>query len=285
MTLVERSWTPTGDPSSGRPGDAMQRWQSHQHGGETSAGSQQVHETNVGGSERLVSVAAGSILALLGLGRRDLTGLVIAGVGGGLIYRGTTGQCPAYKALGIDTAHDDPARPQEYEERGNHVSESFLVDRPPEELYAYWRKLENLPRIMTHLESVTVTDDRRSHWVAKAPRIAGGKVEWDAEIIVDDPNTRIAWRSLAGADVDNTGSVTFVKAPADRGTAVHVVLDYLPPAGAVGKWVAKLFGEEPARQVRADLRTFKRVMEVGEIPTITGQPRGTCTGRGKREGE
>jgi uncharacterized membrane protein len=93
---------------------------------------------------------------------------------------------------------------------------------------------------MSHLESVAVVDDKRSHWVAKAPAIAGGKVEWDAEIINDEPNALIAWRSLENADVDNAGSVRFVPAPGDRGTEVKVVIDYIPPAGRVGKWVAKL---------------------------------------------
>ena len=238
---------------------------------------------NVSEGERMVSLASGAILALLGLGRRDLTGLLIAGVGGGLLYRGATGQCSMYQALGINTAAEDDAHPEKRTNQGTHVAQSFLINRSPQELYDYWRNFDNLPRIMSHLESVQVIDDRRSHWVAKAPAIAGGKVEWDAETTIDEPNSRIAWRSLPGADVDNAGSVQFIPALGDRGTIVRVVMDYRPPAGMLGKWVAKLSGEDPQVQVREDMRNFKRIMECGEVPTIVGQPRGTCTGTGKEE--
>jgi len=226
---------------------------------------------NVGSSERIVSVAGGSILALLGAARRDWIGLLIASVGGGLVYRGATGRCPMYGALGIDTA-DQTAH------RGIHVAESLLVDKPPEELYAYWRNLENLPRIMTHLESVQVMDDGRSHWIAKAPAIAGGEVEWDAEITADEPYSWIAWRSLPGSTVEHTGSVRFVRMPGERGTAIQVVMEYSPPAGRLGHWVAKMFGEAPDQQIHEDLRNFKRAMEVGEILTTAGQPHGSCLG-------
>jgi uncharacterized membrane protein len=238
-------------------------------------------QVNVGGGERTISVAAGSILALLGLGRGGMPGLLIAAVGGGLIYRGASGHCPLYKALDMDTARDE-ATPEDYFTHGIHVEQSYLINKSPQELYGQWRNFENLPKIMTHLESVSVIDEKRSHWVAKAPSIAGGKVEWDAEIINDEPNALIAWRSLSGADVDNAGSVRFVDR-GDRGTEVHVIIDYIPPAGRLGKWVARLFGEEPQQQIKEDLRTFKRVMETGEVPTIEGQPRGTCGGNGKRE--
>jgi uncharacterized membrane protein len=238
---------------------------------------------NVGSTERTISTTAGALLAAIGLSRRSIPGLALAALGGGLIYRGVTGHCHTFAALGIDTAHGDQAQPEDYFEHGIHVEECFSVNRSPWELYAYWRNFENLPRIMSHLESVTVLDGNRSHWIAKAPAIAGGKVEWDAEIINDEPNALIAWRSLAGADVDNAGSVRFVPSPGDRGTKVKVVIDYIPPAGRVGKWVAKLFGEAPDQQIREDLRNFKAVMETGEVPTAQGQPRGNCAGGGERE--
>jgi uncharacterized membrane protein len=130
---------------------------------------------------------------------------------------------------------------------------------------------------MDHLKAVTVQDDKRSHWVVKAP--AGNEVEWDAEIINDEPNKTIAWRSLADACVANSGSVRFVPAPGDRGTEVHVVLDYLPFAGRIGVVIAKLFGQEPSQQIEEDLRQFKQVMEAGEVPTVEGQPAGNGRGR------
>jgi len=103
------------------------------------------------------------------------------------------------------------------------------------------------------------------------------------EITEDETDTLIAWRSLPGADVDNAGRVTFSRALGDRGTEVHVSMSYVPPAGRLGDWIAKLFGKSAKQQIREDLRKFKSVMEVGEAPTIEGQSRGTCTGSGKRE--
>jgi len=232
---------------------------------------------NVGTSERAVSIAAGTILAMLGVARRDLTGLVIAGVGGGLLYRGATGHCHAYEVLDIDTA-DDEEKQQEAD--GFHVVQSFLIRKSREELYNYWRQLENLPDIMSHLESVEVLDKTRSRWTATAPSIAGGTISWDAEITEDIPSERIAWKSLPGARVVNQGSVQFLQMPGDRGTAVRVELDYQPPAGRLGKWIAKLFGEAPDQQIREDLRAFKSQMEVGEVPTVEGQPHGKCMGLG-----
>jgi uncharacterized membrane protein len=156
--------------------------------------------------------------------------------------------------------------------RALHVERAFTIQRSPEELYSYWRKLENLPRFMKHLERVEVLDERRSHWVARGP--AGTHVEWDAEILEDAPNQRITWRSLEGADVANDGTVRFQAAPGDRGTEVRVSLSYSPPAGKLGATVARLFGENPEQQVRDDLRRFKNLMEAGEIPTTEGQPSG-----------
>ena len=240
---------------------------------------------NVNETERMVCGVVGGALALIGLTRRSMPGLILAGIGGGLIHRAVTGHCRVFGALGINTVDDkqEQARPEDYFERGIHVEEVYTINKTPWDLYAYWRNFENLPRIMSHLESVQVIDERRSHWVAKAPAIAGGKVEWDAEIINDEPNALIAWRSLPGADVDHAGSVRFVPGVEGRGTEVKVVIDYLPPAGVVGKWVAKLFGEEPEQQIHEDLRNFKRFMETGEIPTTDGQPRGTCVGQSARQ--
>jgi len=247
---------------------------------------QQRDGKNVGDVERVISIAGGALLALSGLSgatalsgaSRKVPSALLAVLGGGLIYRGLTGHCDVYEKLGIDDAHGSPPSPEEYFNRSVHVEQSFTINKLPWELYEYWRKLENLPTIMSHLESVRVIDEKRSHWVAKAP--LGKTVEWDAEIINDEPSALIAWRSLGGADVDNAGSVRFVPAPGDRGTEVRVVLDYIPPAGKLGAVIAKLLGENPEHEVREDLRNFKRLMETGEIPTIQGQPRGTCSGRG-----
>lgn len=149
---------------------------------------------------------------------------------------------------------------------------SQSVNRSPAECYAFWREFENLPKFMTHLESVRNLSETRSHWVVKAP--AGRTVEWDAEITEDRPDEAIGWKSAEGADVENSGTVRFEPGPAGRGTVVRVRLRYRPPAGALGAAVAKLFGEEPRQQAQEDLRRFKRVMEIGEVPTTEGQPAG-----------
>jgi uncharacterized membrane protein len=143
------------------------------------------------------------------------------------------------------------------------VRHTVTVNRSIEEVYGFWRNFSNFPRFMAHIESVTVAG-KRSHWVAKAP--AGMKVEWDADVVEEAENERIAWRSLQGSDVQHSGSVRFVRAPGARGTEVRVELIYTPPAGAVGRAIAKLFGEEPEQQVRDDLRRFKQIVETGEIP-------------------
>src|SRR4051812_29675484 len=140
-------------------------------------------DVNVGEAERAVSVASGAILALLGLSRRSIPGLLIGGVGAAMLHRGITGHCNMYNSLGINTAQeqDNESIEEDIDQRGIHVEQAFLINRSAEDLYNYWRNFENLPRIMTHLQAVRVSDDRHSHWVAKAPRIAGGSVEWDAE--------------------------------------------------------------------------------------------------------
>ena len=143
------------------------------------------------------------------------------------------------------------------------VKKVVTINRSPEELYNFWHNFENLPRFMRHLESVQVAGNGRSHWRVKAP--AEQTVEWDAEVVEDRPNELIAWRSLEGADVENSGTVRFTPATGGRGTWVQVELEYDPPAGKAGALVAKMFGEEPEKQLYDDLHAFKQVMELGEV--------------------
>jgi uncharacterized membrane protein len=143
-----------------------------------------------------------------------------------------------------------------------HVRHSITIRRPVDEVYRFWSDFENLARFMSHLESVSVTGPKQSHWKAKGP--AGRTVEWDAMIILDTPNEVIAWESQEGADVYNTGRVRFAPAPGDRGTEVRVEMLYEPPAGKLGSLIAKLFGEAPEIQVADDLKVFKQIMETGE---------------------
>ncbi|MBE9043985.1 cyclase [Pleurocapsales cyanobacterium LEGE 10410] len=155
------------------------------------------------------------------------------------------------------------------------VEKTVTIDRPASELYSYWRDLTNLPNFMGHLKSVTNLNEAGtvSHWVANAPLDLN--VEWDAEIIADEPDCLIAWNALENADIDNCGFVRFKTATGDRGTQVKVVLEYQPPGGALTNAIAKLFGESPTEQIGDELNRFKQLMETGEIATTKGQPQGS----------
>lgn len=221
---------------------------------------------NVDDVERWVSGISGAALALYGLRRRSLGGTALAALGAGLVYRSVTGRSILYEALDLRLVRTTGGR-QRIE-----VVKAMTINRSPEELYRFWRNFENLPRVMRHLESVTVQDEKRSHWVVKGP--GGTHIEWDAEIVNEKANQLIAWQSCEAADIDHWGVVRFVPAPGGRGTEVTVELEYEPFAGSFGASMAKLFGEEPAQQIEEDLRRFKQLMEAGEVPTTDGQPRG-----------
>ncbi|MGZ8780525.1 MAG: SRPBCC family protein [Thermoanaerobaculia bacterium] len=229
-------------------------------------------EKNVNDPERWVSVVFGGALAAYGLKMRSIGGLVLGTIGGALVFRGATGYCPVYGGLGISSAREDnDSNVSVPYGKGVRVEEAVTINAPPEQIYAFWRNFENLPRFMHNLESVSVHEGGRSHWVAKGP--AGTKVDWEAEIINEIPNELIGWRSVNGSQVDNAGSVHFTSA-GDRGTEVKVVLRYDPPAGVLGAAVSKILGEDPAMNVQEDLRRLKMLIETGEIATIEGQPAG-----------
>lgn len=213
---------------------------------------------NTNDAQHWASLIGGGALVLYGLSRRSLRGTLMALAGGGLVYHGVGGKTGVQDATGMN--------------QNMIVEKTVTINKSPEELYRYWHNFENLPTFMKHLKSVRVLDEKRSHWIANAPM--DNSVEWDAEIINDQENHLIAWTSLEGADVDNSGFVRFQPAPAGRGTEVKVVIEYNPPGGFVGSAIAKLFGEEPEQQVGDDLRRFKQLMEAGEIATTQGQPSG-----------
>jgi uncharacterized membrane protein len=212
----------------------------------------------------LLSIIGGGLLVLYGL-RRSLGNLALAVGGGALVYRGITGRCAVYEKLGLDTVRRDGA--------GVAVEAGITVNKPVAEVYRFYRTLENHPRFVTHLQSVRTTPDHHSHWVAKTP--LRGALEWDAEIIEERENALLSWRSLPGADVDNAGTVRFRELPGNRGTEVHVSLEYSPPGGVAGVALAHLLNGITTRRLREDLRHFKQLLETGEQPTIAGQPVGS----------
>jgi uncharacterized membrane protein len=147
---------------------------------------------------------------------------------------------------------------------GKKVAKIVTINQPVEQVYGFWRNLENLPRFMRHLESVNDLGGGRSHWVVNGP--AGKRVEWDAEIIEDKPNEMISWRSIEGSGVANAGSVWFQPAAGDMGTDVKVAMKYSPPAGKLGVAIAKLFGRDAEAELEDDLFIFKALMETGKVP-------------------
>lgn len=220
---------------------------------------------NVGEPERWISVAGGALAALYGAKRGGLGGLVSLAAGGILLYRGTTGHCPLFAQLGIDTAHESAASPI-------YVHETLTVKGTPEELYQRWRDLERLPTFMRHLQSVRETSERRSTWSARVPKTSE-TIEWEAEIVEEQPGELLGWRSVEHADVHNAGTVRFAPAPSGRGTEVRVTIEYRPPAGELGAQAARLLNPILSQLIREDIRRFKHLVETGELPTTKGQPR------------
>jgi len=176
----------------------------------------------------------------------------------------------ALSAVGTVSVADVRAARQTSQARGDEdsnglqrLTKAITIRRDPHDVYQFWRDFRHFPSFMSHVGSIAVLDDRRSHWTVRGP--AGHSVEWDAEITEDQPDRTIAWRSLPGAHVENSGRVRFAPAPGDRGTEVRIEMHYAPPAGELGVTIARLFGQEPRQQVQADLRKLKQVLETGEV--------------------
>src|SRR5437764_5288370 len=147
---------------------------------------------------------------------------------------------------------------------GVRVDKTITIQRPAAVVYAFWRNLENLPRFMRHLKSVSVLDDLHSHWAAKG--LAGQIVEWDAEKIEQRENEMISWRSIPGSEVENAGSVWFTPIPDGAATMVRVELKYNPPAGKTGDFIAGLFGRDAKSALNEDLGRLKSLFETGQLP-------------------
>ncbi|MFB3915211.1 MAG: SRPBCC family protein [Terriglobales bacterium] len=201
--------------------------------------------------EPWASLLGGGALTVYGVTRRSLGGAALAAMGGYLVYHGATAAREPQPVL---------------------VERSLTINKPREEVFRFWRNLENLPRFMRHLESVRSTGERWSEWTARSP--LGGKITWHAEITQEREGESLVWQSLPGSDLNVHGSVEFRQAPGDRGTELRVTLRYSPAPGKIGEAVATLLRRSPRQQIAEDLRRFKQLMEAGEIPTTEGQPHG-----------
>jgi uncharacterized membrane protein len=217
---------------------------------------------NISDWERAGSIIAATALGALAASRREGRALAAASAGG-LLLRGITGYCPLSAAMGRDTRQSD-TRDALGGQRGVHVRESITIARPVAQVFAFWRDFSNLPRFMSHLQCVDVLDRTRSRWTATGP--AGLSVSWDAHIINEIPNELIAWSSVGDADVVSAGSVHFKPLPSGA-TRIVVHLQYEPPAGKLGAWVASLFGEEPSQQISDDLEHLKASLETHWSPS------------------
>jgi uncharacterized membrane protein len=200
---------------------------------------------------QMAALITGGSLALYGFTKGSKSGLALAAIGGALIYAGVK-------------SNRQPA--------DSYTESSVVVNCTPEEAYKFWRDFENLPRFMQHLESVTITDNNRSKWTVLGP--AGSRIKWDAEIVREQENEFISWRSLQDSDISVEGAVEFRRATGNRGTLISVAILYTPPGGQFGASIAKLLGADPKFMVRHDLRRLKALLETGEIPTIEGQTHG-----------
>ncbi len=223
--------------------------------------------------ERWGSLIGGGALLSLSLIKRSKATLPLAVLGGGLVAHAVNQMRGNNEMMYASDGKGFPTNVSVQEGHGICVEKSVTIDRSPEELYRWWHNLSNLPTALGYLHSVQVLTDKRSHWVAEAP--GGTKVEWDAEIINDIPNELIGWRSLAGADVPNAGSVHFEPAGDGRGTIVKVEREYEPPAGMLGASFAKMFGRDPDQTVYNALLHFKQLMETGQVITTDDQPHGS----------
>jgi len=222
---------------------------------------------NVADFERALSAVGGGALALLALRRRGLSGVALGVAGAELLRRGATGHCRVYEALGVNTANPDLDNRDDVTSRAATVNarkavkieQRIVVQRPAEELYGMWRDFSRLPRFMHHLDSVTCSDDRHSHWVGHLP--GGKRVEWDAEIVNDIPGKLIAWKTVGAPDVAHAGSVHFTPLADTDGTEVRIVFDYEPPAARMIGVIAAQLGLTPETLVAEDLRRFKEAAE------------------------
>lgn len=206
------------------------------------------------------AILGGSALALFGLTRRSKTGAAVAAAGGLLAYKGAKSSASPDKS---------PAKA------------TFAINCSPEQAYQFWHNFENLPRFMRHLQSVKMIGDNRSEWVANGP--LGTPIQWTAETTEDQPNQRIAWRSLPGSQLMNSGSVEFRSGGPGRGTVVVAQMEFQAPAGPLGRAAATLTGKSPEFTIREAVRRFKAILEAGEASTTLGQSHGPRGVHGKAE--
>ncbi|MCU7548285.1 DUF2892 domain-containing protein [Chitinophagaceae bacterium LB-8] len=230
---------------------------------------------NVGWNERLISATLGAFILSSGINnlfKHPLGGLVKTALGGFLLYRGASGNCPFYSSIGKTRGVSQTT--------AINIRTSLIVNKPKEEVYAFWRKLENLPLFMKHLASVTEIDSKHSHWEAVIPGNIG-KIKWNAEIIKEEPGYMIGWQSIPNSMINNAGKVVFHDALGGQGTEVEAVIIYHAPAGELGAGLARLINPVFEKVIRQDIMNFKEYIETKnrsrEASTATAGSTGTTS--------
>lgn len=218
---------------------------------------------NVSTNERILSASIGALILSSGLGnlfRSPLSSLMKTALGSYLIYRGASGNCALYSMLGN--------KGEEVHSGSVNVRTTMVVNKPKNEVYSFWRKLENLPSFMKHLKTVEEHDNKRSHWEALLPGNLG-LIKWEAEIVEEEENRKIAWRSVEGSTIENAGKVVFEEALGGQGTKLDIIISYRPPAGDVGRKVAGWLNSTVEKYIREDVANFKDHIESTQ-PNTTG---------------
>lgn len=242
---------------------------------------------NVPPPERILSTVGGGALAFSGFKRRGWPSAWRAMLGGLLLYRGISGHSFLYQALHINRAeHPFPSINISSipEREGFRVQRSLTIHRTPQEVYTFWRNIENISRFMPMVQSVQKIDEKRSHWIVYGP--TGQRLEWDAEITQDQPGRMIAWqvRNNESMMMEDGGCVSFREAPRQRGTIVTLEADFMGHKGLQNMLeiplVGKVSGFLLESRVLETLRRFKALMETGEVPTLVGQPTGRISQKG-----
>lgn len=216
---------------------------------------------NVSNFERAISIGVGAMLvysAINNFRRTPVRAIFRAGLGAAMVIRGASGNCPIYSSLHVDGTKTSSV----------NMRTTMIINRPRSEVYAAWRNLSSFPKFMTHLKNVTETSATQSHWEAKIPLASPVSISWDAEIIKDEPNSLLSWRSLPGSTIDNAGKVEFRDALGNQGTEVKVTIVYRPPAGNIGTGVARLLNPVFRKMVKEDVLGFKQYFELQRTSEI-----------------
>ncbi|RYZ07791.1 MAG: DUF2892 domain-containing protein [Myxococcales bacterium] len=227
-------------------------------------------QINVHGLERAASVIAGAWLVARSLRRPSLRQAPVALAGAAFLFRGVTGHCHTYAALGVNTAHR--AVPSELDLHG-----SITIGRSAEELYRLWQAPGTVPTILGHVAEIEVRPDGRSHWRVHGP--LQQTLHYTTQVVEQREPTLIRWESEPGAQARLTGALSFKPAPGDWGTEVKLHLTLKPPAGPLGVLLAKALGPAPELLLRKGLRRFKSLAETGESPSLSLNPAARGDGR------